>query len=118
VSLRVRKVALIVNTALGFAVITRLLLDWILGLEGPLVALAVASMAALGAIAALGDARTLKPMDARERRDAYVGWTVVIGAALTAVSFALPGPWAFVAAGVVIVLTALALRFGPPEPEA
>jgi len=56
------------------AILARTILDWLLGLEGTWVDVAIPVAAALGGYLSIGEARRIKPMDPSERRDTILGW--------------------------------------------
>ena len=88
----------------------RILLDWILGLEGTWVLIAIIAAAVLGGVAAIGEAKKIEPMPEPERRDAILGWTALIGFVAAASCLLLPMPWGLIAAVAVVVLTIVTLR--------
>ena len=97
-------------TAWAAAMTTRIVLDWLLGLEGAWVDAAVVGAALLGALVGAGDARTLPPLDPKAQRDALVGSTAVVGAVGAAACLLVPFPLGPAAAAVVVALTVVALR--------
>ncbi len=76
--LTLRRIAAVLVGAWVGAGLVRALLDWVLGLEGPGVVAAVLAGAVLGGVGAIGEARRLEPWPPDERRDAIIGWSVVL----------------------------------------
>src|SRR4051812_14831308 len=85
--------------------IMRALLDWILGLEGTGVDLAVVAAALAGAVLSLPAARELEPWSAAASRDALLGFGTIVAIVLVLPCFALPMPWGLIAAAVVAALS-------------
>jgi hypothetical protein len=92
------------------------LLDWILGLQGTWVAVAVLLAGVLGGFLSIGEARRVEPMDPAERRDTILGWGTIVGVVAALACLYLPMPWAIVAALGVLAVTLIALRQVPPPP--
>jgi hypothetical protein len=88
----------------------RALLEWALGLRGTWVLVAILVATVLGGLASLDAARKVEPMAPGERRDAILGWGVVVALVGVAACFALPVPWAVIAAAAVVGLAIVALR--------
>lgn len=97
--------------AWGGAFLAGAVLNWLLGLEGDGVRVAVLVAALLGGAASISDARRLQPMPPSERRDAILGWGALIGAVATGACLFLPLPWGVVAAAVVCGVTVGGLRW-------
>lgn len=55
---------------------------WLFGLHGRALVIAFVVGGVLGCIAGVDSARDLKPWDAGERRDAAIGWSVVVALVL------------------------------------
>lgn len=102
--------AAVLAGALAAATIVRAVLDWILGLEGPGVGVAVIVAAVLGGVASLGDARALRPLSDAERRDALLCWGALTGGVAALACLLLPLPWGPLAAATVVGVTVLGLR--------
>jgi hypothetical protein len=116
--LAVRKVWTVLVGAWSAAILARAILDWALGLDGAGVFAAILAGSALGALASVGAARRLEPMDPEERRDSILGWGALIGGVGSVACLFLPLPWGAVAAGAVLVLTVALLQRLPKLPRA
>jgi hypothetical protein len=100
--------------------LTGALLGWVLGLDDTLVAVLSAVAFVLGALASVGEARSVEPWTAWDERDAYLGWFTFFGVVAVIVCLLLPIPWGFrgFAAAAVAGLTIVVLRRAPPpEPR-
>jgi NhaP-type Na+/H+ or K+/H+ antiporter len=107
--LALRKVWTVLVGAWAGAVLARISLDWLLGLDGRWVDVAILLAAVLGGALSVREARQVEPMDRAERRDTILGWGGVIGAVAAAACLFLPLPWGPLAALTVVALTASAL---------
>jgi hypothetical protein len=92
------------------------LFGWILDLGETLVLVLSIVAFVLGALASLGEARSLEPWSAWDKRDAYLGWLAFFGIVAVIVCLFLPIPWGFrgLAAAAVAAVTIVVLRRVPP----
>ena len=94
----------------------RALFDWVLGIEGTWLVVAMVIAAAVGAAGGYEEAKDLEPLTLWDRRDAFLGWTAVIGLIAVVACFLLPMPGGAIAAGAAAAITLLVLRRTPPAP--
>ena len=110
---RLRQLGTVTISALGLAWLTRAILDWVLGVEGTALQVAVIAALVIGAAVGVAEARGLEPFDREEQRERSLGWITTIGAIAALLCLALPLPWSPIAALAAIGLTILALRVLP-----
>jgi hypothetical protein len=94
----------------------RALFDWVLGIDGTWLLVAMVVAAAIGARAGWEEAKGLEPLTLWERRDAFLGWGALIGVAAVIACFFLPMPGGGIAAGAVAATTLVVLRRAPAAP--
>ncbi len=97
----------VVQAACGLwagAWIGRIAFDWLLGLDGAALLAGQLACALIGGVVMWLDSRTLRPWRPAERRDAIVGWGLLIGLVVAFGSLLLPTPWGLIAAPTVLVV--------------
>lgn len=114
--LALQKLWTVLAGACGGALLARVTLDWLLGLDGDRLAVAIVAAAVLGAFLSIGDARQITPMDPSGRRDAILGWGGLIGGVASVACLFAPMPWGAFAAAAMLAATVIVLRRVPPAP--
>ncbi|MDA0181006.1 hypothetical protein OJ997_11925 [Solirubrobacter phytolaccae] len=89
---RLRQIGTVIGCVWGGGILGRLISDWILGLDRGWVRATVIVFMLIGLAIGISAARELEPWNARDRRDAKIGWGIVLAfVALIAVSAVVAG---------------------------